>query len=203
MYDGLKLLSNKTLYQLQAERLLKAENVIEKKKNAKANIPWYIMTSDATRKETADYMKDNKYFGLDSNNVTIFEQATLPAIEKDGKIILKEKHQLFRAPNGNGGLYTALAQHGILKDMKERKIEIVIQYCVDNVLVNMIDPTFIGYVHANQADCAAKTCLKKSPDESVGVMGLMNNRPSVIECKPSISLLFYIIRLSFDCFFEI
>jgi UDP-N-acetylglucosamine/UDP-N-acetylgalactosamine diphosphorylase len=39
----------------------------------------------------------------------------LPAVDEEGKIIIKDKNTIFMAPNGNGGLYKALKDNNILK----------------------------------------------------------------------------------------
>ena len=75
-YD-IGLPSHKSLFQYQAERIARLQTVAELENHKPAKsvvIPWYVMTSGPTHKETEDYFKKNSYFGLDAKNVIFFEQ---------------------------------------------------------------------------------------------------------------------------------
>lgn len=90
-YD-IGLLSEKSLFQLQAERILKLQELAVKSHGGQsATIPWYVMTSGPTRKPTEEYFAEKKYFGLEKSNVFIFEQGVLPCISNEGKIMLESK----------------------------------------------------------------------------------------------------------------
>jgi len=88
--------SHKSLFQMQGERILKAEELAQKQadKDARPTVPWYVMTSGPTRAATAKFFKDNNYFGLSSENVIIFEQGVLPCISNEGKILMESKDKV-------------------------------------------------------------------------------------------------------------
>lgn len=88
--------SEKSLFQIQAERIRKIQQLAEKK-SGKKNIvvPWYVMTSGPTRKPTEEFFKEHDYFGLSEDDVVIFEQGILPCIGNDGKILMESKSKVY------------------------------------------------------------------------------------------------------------
>ncbi|KAF7197728.1 UDP-N-acetylglucosamine pyrophosphorylase [Pseudocercospora fuligena] len=180
-YD-IELPSHKSLFQLQAERIWKLQQLASKEhKKEDVVIPWYIMTSGPTRKPTQEFFEEKKYFGLNRNNVIFFEQGVLPCISMDGKILLESKSKIAVAPDGNGGLYGALIGTGIVEDMGKRGVKHIHAYCVDNCLVRVADPTFIGFSAEKDVSIATKVVRKRNAKESVGLILQKNGKPDVVE----------------------
>lgn len=65
-----------------------------------------------------------------------------------------------------GGIYRALVTEGVLKDMERRGIKHIHAYSVDNVLVKVADPYFIGYSAMRDADTSLKVVPKTDPEEA-------------------------------------
>ncbi|KAG6837642.1 hypothetical protein H0H93_004918 [Arthromyces matolae] len=208
-YD-IGLPSHKPLFQFQAERIARLQNVAAARAGKTAGsviIPWYIMTSGPTRKATESFFKSRSYFGLQPDNVIFFEQGkrsfpfssfppnqiylpgTLPCLTNDGLVLLETPSRVAVAPDGNGGLYAATRapisqadpSSTVLSDLEKRKILYVHVYGVDNCLVRVADPVFFGYSIQKQADCAAKVVPKAYATESVGVVAHRASKFSVVE----------------------
>lgn len=174
--------SEKSLFQLQAERIWKIQKLAEREhEKQEVVVPWYIMTSGPTRKPTEDFFKKHEYFGLSEENVIFFEQGTLPCISNDGKILLETKSKVAVAPDGNGGIYPALIESGVVANMEKRGIKHIHAYCVDNCLVRVADPTFIGFAASKEVEIATKVVRKRDAKESVGLILQKNGKPDVVE----------------------
>ncbi|BDD60485.1 UDP-N-acetylglucosamine pyrophosphorylase [Monascus purpureus] len=174
--------SHKSLFQIQAERIAKLQ-ILAQKATGKANvvIPWYVMTSGPTRKPTEEFFQQYQYFGLSKDNVIIFEQGVLPCISNDGKIMMESKSKVAVAPDGNGGIYQAIVTSGVREDMRRRGIQHIHTYCVDNCLVRVADPVFIGFSASKDVDIATKVVRKRNATESVGLILQKNGKPDVVE----------------------
>ena len=107
--------------------------------------------------------------GLDPKDVFFFTQGMWPGMTKEGKIILDEPGHVFMSPDGHGGLLAALKKSGALADMKKRGIKSVFFFQVDNPLVEIADPAFIGYHVQQKSEYSLKLCAKRDPFEKVGV----------------------------------
>ena len=89
--------------------------------------------------------------------------------------------QVAVAPDGNGGIYQALLTSNVRTDMRKRGVQHIHAYCVDNCLVKVADPVFLGFSASKDVDIATKVVRKRSAKESVGLILLKNGKPDVVE----------------------
>jgi len=175
--------TGKTLFQIFAEGILahsRAHGV---------RIPWYIMTSPLNHDATVAFFKEHNSFGLDPADVMFFNQGTMPSMDKDtGRVLLAEKGTIASNPDGHGGAIKALHASGATADMKNRGVEHLSYWQVDNPHINVLDPVFIG-LHAgaddSSAEMSSKMLPKAEPKEKVGVFcqsgGAGGGRTMIVE----------------------
>jgi UDP-N-acetylglucosamine/UDP-N-acetylgalactosamine diphosphorylase len=168
-------IKKKTLFTIFGESILAAS------KKYGADIPWYVMTSPLNDDATKATFEKADYFGLNKKNVVIFQQGTMPNFAFDGKILMADKATLATSPDGHGGSLKALADSGALADMKKRGIEYLSYWQVDNPLVYVLDPLFIGLHAADGAEMSSKALIKAGPLEKVGNFCLVDGKVTVIE----------------------
>ena len=159
-----------------------AEYISHMQRRCRVNIPWYIMTSPINDADTRAYFKDHRYFGLDPAAVFIFPQAMMPAVDmKTGKVLLEAPDSIALSPNGHGGSLKALYTSGAIADMKKRGIEHISYIQVDNPLVRVLDPIFIGLHEMDGAQMSSKMLPKREPLEKLGNFCLVEGKVMVIE----------------------
>ncbi len=165
----------KTLFQIFAENIAATESKYN------TSCPWYIMTSPLNHQETVEIFHSNNHYGLKKDNIFIFQQGTLPNFNMDGKILLAEKDELACSPDGHGGCIRALYKSGALDSMKNRGIEYISYWQVDNPLINIFDPLFIGLHVLDNAEMSSKALKKTGPQEKIGNFCLVDGKVNIIE----------------------
>ena len=80
------------------------EKVLATSRRYRVRVPLYIMTSHATHGETAEYLEAQNRFGLPAEDVRLFCQGQMPAVDlATGWVLLADKHQVALSPDGHGG----------------------------------------------------------------------------------------------------
>jgi UDP-N-acetylglucosamine/UDP-N-acetylgalactosamine diphosphorylase len=168
-------IKSKPLFQVFAEQLLAHS------RDSGRTIPWYIMTSDINDGPTRAFFKNNAFFGYDPSAVFFFPQGMMPAFSMTGDILLGEKDSLALSPDGHGGSLRAIDRSGALADMRQRGIEHLSYFQVDNPLVHCIDPLFIGLHDLTGSEMSSKTIPKANALEKVGNFVVGDGKLQVIE----------------------
>lgn len=166
---------NKPLFQVFAEQLQAAARVAGKP------IPWYVMTSDTNDAATRAFFDKHNHFGLDKSLIRFFPQGMMPAFDSGGDLLLAAKDSLALSADGHGGSFRALRNSGALDDMKARGVEHLSYFQVDNPIVKVIDPLFLGLHDLTGSEMSSKTINKAGPLEKVGNFCVGDGQTQVIE----------------------
>lgn len=147
---------------------------IQAKKLQKLNVLLYVMVSTDNEKDTKEFFKENKNFGL---NVNFFIQSNLPLKDLDGEDLKIDGKKVY-ASSGHGDVVKAIQP--LIPEMEKNGIERVMISNIDNILSTLVDVDFIGESIDN--DLVLKVVEKEKPDEKVGVFVLDdNNRLKCLE----------------------
>jgi UDP-N-acetylglucosamine/UDP-N-acetylgalactosamine diphosphorylase len=168
--------SGRTLFQIHCDRLLAVM------KRYGVSIPLYVMTSPATDAVTKEYFAANERCGLSEEQLTVFCQGTMPAVDQvTGKLLLATKSSLALSPDGHGGLVAALDKSGCLAAAKESGIEYFFYGQVDNPLVQSCDPELIGYHIMAKSQVTTQVVQKRFATEKVGNVVSIDGTVQIIE----------------------
>ena len=107
-------------------------------------VPLYVMTSEINDGMTREFFEEHDYFGYNKDYVKFFVQEMVPAVDFDGNLLMKSEDSLAMSPNGNGGWFKSLINAGLDKDLKDKGVEWLNVFAVDNVLQQIADPVFVG-----------------------------------------------------------
>ena len=148
---------------------------------ADAWVPLYIMTSEKNDEQTREFFREHDFFGYNPDYVKFFVQEMVPAVDFDGNVLVEAEDSLAMSPNGNGGWFKSLIKAGYDADIKEKGVEWLNVFAVDNVLQQIADPVFVGATIESGCVSGAKVVRKVDPYERVGAMCLEDGKPSIVE----------------------
>ncbi len=169
-------ISRKSLFQIHAEKVLALGRRYGRQP------PLLIMTSPATDAETRQFFAEHAYFGLPDEEVFFFCQGTMPALDlATGKLLLEAPGRLFLSPDGHGGALTALRKSGLLECLRRRGIRHLFYFQVDNPLVKVADPIFLGRHLSQRSEASSKIVPKQGPKDRLGNLVLVDGRCCMIE----------------------
>ena len=168
-------LSDKMLFQIHAEK------IIALREKYRSPIRWYILTSETNDAETREVFAREGFFGLPESDVVFFTQGMIPAVDGQGRLVLDLKHHVFENPNGTGGALLALYERGATADMKRHGVRYIFYFQVDNPIVQMLDPAYVGYHILEDSEMSMKVVDKACPEEKVGIVCIADGENRLIE----------------------
>ncbi len=143
------------------------------------------MTSPLNHAATVSFFRENNWLGLGEANIIIFNQGVVPSFDSiTGEILLADRDEPATNPDGHGGSLKALYTSGAIDQLTRRGVEHISYTQIDNPLVRVIDPVFLG-LHATAEDSSAemssKMLAKTDPAEKVGLFCTQNGTLGMIE----------------------
>jgi UDP-N-acetylglucosamine pyrophosphorylase len=147
-----------------------------------AELPWYVMTSTQNDEATRESFRSHHWFGLDPDSVHFFVQGMLPAVDKEsGAILLEAPDRIALSPDGHGGLLRAMRREGVLDDARRRGVHSVVTFQVDNPMLRLAHPVFLGHHTLASAEMSSLTIRKLGPEERMGVFATVDGRTALVE----------------------
>jgi UDP-N-acetylglucosamine/UDP-N-acetylgalactosamine diphosphorylase len=100
---------------------------------------------------------------------------------------LASKDRVALSPDGHGGTLAALAAPGpgtmpsCLDELRAQGVLTLFYFQVDNPLVRIAEPSFIGLHREADAELSFKVVERLTPEEKLGVLVMIDGRPHMIE----------------------
>lgn len=165
----------KSLFEFACDNLKKLQ------RKTGISLRWYIMTSPTNDKATKDYFEAKDYFGYSKQKVNFFIQSTLPIIDVNANVILETPYSIKTGSNGNGDVFKSFASSGFIDELETNNIEWIFIGGIDNILLKLIDPLFLGLTIAGNYQIASKSIRKLDLSTSDWVFANVDGRPSIID----------------------
>ena len=157
------------------------DKLIDAYKKYGVYLKWYIMTSPSNDEKTREYFEKKNYFNYPREKVFFFQQDTINILDTSGKVMLENEYTLKKDSNGNGDVFRAFMENDLEKTLDN--IELLSISGVDNIILDIIDPIFIGIAVYHKSDIAAKSVQKEDVNSKDWVFAKVDGKPSIIDPK--------------------
>ncbi|MEZ6093688.1 MAG: UTP--glucose-1-phosphate uridylyltransferase [Pirellulaceae bacterium] len=168
--------SNRTLFQMMFDQAAARGRQFD------TVIPIFVMTSPQTDADTREFLRENSWFGYPADQVTIFCQGTMPAVDEiTGRVLMASPSELSTSPDGHGGMLQALERDRCLSQMKQAGIELLFYGQIDNPLLQVCHPALLGFHLQQESEITTQVVRKSEPLQKVGNVVEVDGRMQIIE----------------------
>lgn len=141
-------------------------------------LSWFIMTSPSNDLETRTYFEEHNYFDYPKEKVFFFKQHTIEILDINGKVMLDNIGKIRVDSNGNGDLFKSFKESNLDKELSN--IDWVFVSGVDNILLEVVDPLFIGLSSYNKSQVASKSVRKKELKSKTWIFANVDGKTEII-----------------------
>jgi len=167
--------TERSLFQILVEQIVRAQ------RDYGAPPPLAVTTSATTDAAIRTHFERQDCFGVDRDCIAFACQASLPALDPEGRMMLAAPDRIFTSPDGHGGALQAIESGGVLDQWADYGITTVCTLQVDNPLLKVVDPDFIGRLLLGGAPIWTKVILKQEPSQKLGVVVRAGGCPAIVE----------------------
>jgi len=181
-YSGIKLglpteMTTETCYlQYYIETILAIQNNYAVKG---MKLPLCIMVSNDTNAGTVKLLEDNKYFGMDTDQVSLIQQGDgVPALlDNEARIALdpKDRYKIQAKPHGHGDIHALMYTHGVAEKWANQGIRWAV-FCQDtNGLAFHTLPLALGVSQSNGLIMNSLAVPRRAKQAIGAIARLVNN----------------------------
>lgn len=154
---------------------------------ADRKLPLCIMTSGDTNARTIELLQKHKYYGMNSDQVTIVQQGQgVPAVlDNDARIALETSGNMYKVltkPHGHGDIHELLHSHGVIQKWKEAGIQWLTLFQDTNGLAFHTLPLMLGVSSKLNLIMNSLAVPRKAKQAVGGIVKLKNGKNGDVRC---------------------
>ncbi|MBR2712159.1 MAG: UTP--glucose-1-phosphate uridylyltransferase [Bacilli bacterium] len=138
----------------------------------------FIMTSKSNNDSTIDFFEQHNYFNYPKDKIIFFTQNELCILDEEGNLVLENKYTIKKESNGNGDIFKSFKDNNLNSYLDD--IDWISVFGIDNIILDIIDPLFIGLSIYNNTLIASKSISKPITDKD-WVFARVDNKPTIIK----------------------